>query len=62
LYNLLLFHHRRFYTARFIQAVNVYESFIEGKDGFHIAVRIIPYLIAILVAGRFQTSGAWTCS
>jgi spore maturation protein SpmA len=40
--------------------VNVYESFIEGaKDGFHIAVRIIPYLIAILVAvGVFRTSGA----
>ncbi len=42
------------------KGVNVYESFIEGaKDGFHIAVRIIPYLIAILVAvGVFRTSGA----
>ena len=31
--------------------VKVYESFVEGaKDGFHIAVRIIPYLVAILVA------------
>ena len=40
--------------------VNVYESFIEGaKDGFHTAVRIIPYLIAILVAvGVFRSSGA----
>ncbi|MDE5417780.1 hypothetical protein L3049_07145 [Labilibaculum sp. DW002] len=39
--------------------VNVYESFIEGaKDGFNIAVKIIPYLIAILVAiGVFRASG-----
>ncbi len=43
-----------------IKKVNVYESFIEGaKDGFHVAVRIIPYLIAILVAvGVFRASGA----
>lgn len=40
--------------------VNVYESFIDGaKDGFNIAVKIIPYLIAILVAiGVFRASGA----
>lgn len=40
--------------------VNVYESFIEGaKDGFQVAVGIIPYLVAILVAvGVFRTSGA----
>jgi len=40
--------------------VNVYESFITGaKDGFKIAIRIIPYLVAILVAiGVFRTSGA----
>ncbi len=40
--------------------VNVYESFIEGaKDGFKVAVKIIPYLVAILVAiGVFRTSGA----
>ncbi len=40
--------------------INVYESFIDGaKDGFKIAVKIIPYLIAILVAiGVFRTSGA----
>jgi spore maturation protein SpmA len=40
--------------------VNVYEAFIEGaKDGFQIAVTIIPYLIAILVAvAVFRTSGA----
>ena len=40
--------------------VNVYESFIDGaKDGFKIAVKIIPYLVAILVAvGVFRASGA----
>ena len=40
--------------------VNVYEAFIEGaKDGFSTAVKIIPYLIAILVGvGVFRTSGA----
>lgn len=40
--------------------INVYDAFIEGaKDGFSVAVRIIPYLIAILVAiGMFRASGA----
>ena len=40
--------------------VNVYESFIDGaKDGFKIAIKIIPYLVAILVAiGVFRASGA----
>jgi spore maturation protein SpmA len=40
--------------------VNVYESFIEGaKEGFQVAIRIIPYLVAMLVAiGLFRTSGA----
>jgi spore maturation protein SpmB len=40
--------------------VNVYEAFIEGaKDGFKTAVKIIPYLVAILVAiGVFRESGA----
>ncbi len=39
--------------------VNVYEAFIEGaKEGFDIAIKIIPYLVAILVAiGLFRTSG-----
>lgn len=39
--------------------INVYEAFIEGaKDGFTTAVRVIPYLVAILVAiGVFRTSG-----
>ncbi|HLF34430.1 MAG TPA: nucleoside recognition domain-containing protein [Cyclobacteriaceae bacterium] len=40
--------------------VNVYESFIEGaKEGFQVAVKIIPFLVAMLVAiGMFRTSGA----
>jgi spore maturation protein SpmA len=40
--------------------VNVYETFIDGaKDGFNIAVQIIPYLVAILVAiGVFRASGS----
>lgn len=40
--------------------VKVYESFVEGaKEGFNVGVRIIPYLVAILVAiGMFQASGA----
>ncbi len=39
--------------------VNVYESFIDGaKDGFNVAIKIIPYLVAILVAiGVFRSSG-----
>ncbi len=44
----------------FIKKVKVYESFTEGaKEGFHTAVRIIPYLVAMLVAiGIFRASGA----
>jgi spore maturation protein SpmA len=40
--------------------VNVYETFIEGaKEGFHTATKIIPYLVAMLVAiGVFRASGA----
>lgn len=40
--------------------INVYESFIDGaKDGFNVAIKIIPYLVAILVAiGVFRISGA----
>lgn len=40
--------------------VPVYESFVEGaKEGFQVAVRIIPYLVAILFAiGMFRASGA----
>lgn len=40
--------------------INVYEAFIEGaKEGFKVAVGIIPYLVAILVGiGMFRASGA----
>ncbi|MCW3805099.1 nucleoside recognition domain-containing protein [Plebeiibacterium marinum] len=49
-----------FLLAAIRKRVNVYEAFIEGaKEGFQIAVKIIPYLVAILVAiGLFRTSGA----
>lgn len=49
-----------FIVAAMIKRVNVYDAFIEGaKDGFTTAVRIIPYLVAILVAiGVFRASGA----
>lgn len=42
------------------RGVPVYEAFVEGaKDGFNVALRIIPYLVAILVAvGMFRASGA----
>ncbi|MDZ7290922.1 MAG: spore maturation protein [candidate division KSB1 bacterium] len=40
--------------------VKVYESFVEGaKEGFNVAIRIIPFLVAILMAiGMFRASGA----
>ena len=43
-----------------LRGVRVYEVFVEGaKDGFQVALRIIPYLVAILVAvGMFRASGA----
>lgn len=43
-----------------VRRINVYEAFIEGaKEGFSVAIRIIPYLVAILVAiGVFRASGA----
>lgn len=49
-----------FILAGMRKKVNVYDAFIEGaKDGFTTAVRIIPYLIAILVGiGVFRASGA----
>ncbi|MDT3388217.1 MAG: spore maturation protein, partial [Bacteroidota bacterium] len=49
-----------FILAGFLRKINVYDAFIEGaKEGFHTAVRIIPYLVAILVAvGVFRASGA----
>lgn len=49
-----------FILAGVFKRVNVYDAFIEGaKDGFQTAVRIIPYLVAILVGiGVFRASGA----
>ena len=49
-----------FILAGVRKKVNVYDAFIEGaKDGFSTAVRIIPYLVAILVGiGVFRASGA----
>lgn len=49
-----------FIMAGVRKKINVYDSFVEGaKEGFGTAVRIIPYLIAILVAiGVFRASGA----
>jgi spore maturation protein SpmA len=43
-----------------VRKVNVYESFIEGaKEGFGVAIKIIPYLIAMLCAiGVFRSVGA----
>ena len=51
-----------FITMAVIKKVNVYDAFIEGaKEGFQVAIGIIPYLIAILVAiGMFRASGALT--
>lgn len=48
-----------FIIAGMTNRINVYEAFIEGaKDGFTTAVRVIPYLVAILVAiGVFRASG-----
>lgn len=48
-----------FIVVAFIRKVNVYDSFIEGaKEGFEVAVKIIPYLVAILVAiAVFRASG-----
>ncbi|HEX4933780.1 MAG TPA: nucleoside recognition domain-containing protein [Gemmatimonadaceae bacterium] len=48
-----------FLVMALVKKVNAYEAFVEGgKEGFNVAVRIIPYLIAILVAiGVFRASG-----
>lgn len=59
--NLTLFGFITLFIVRaMLKKVNVYEAFIEGgKEGFGIAIKIIPYLIAILVAiGVFRASGA----
>ncbi len=49
-----------FIGVAFYKKINVYDAFIEGaKDGFHVAVKIIPYLVAMLAAiGVFTASGA----
>jgi spore maturation protein SpmB len=48
-----------FITLALIKKVNVYDAFVEGaKEGFNIAIKIIPFLVAILVAiGIFRASG-----
>ncbi len=48
-----------FIVAGLRKKINVYDAFIEGaKDGFTTAVRVIPYLVAILVAiGVFRAAG-----
>jgi spore maturation protein SpmA len=49
-----------FIVLAVIKKVNVYDAFVEGaKEGFNVAIRIIPFLVAILVAiGIFRASGA----
>jgi spore maturation protein SpmA len=49
-----------FISLAMIRKVNVYEAFIDGaKEGFAVVIKIIPYLVAILVAiGVFRASGA----
>lgn len=49
-----------FLIMALVRKVNAYEAFIEGaKEGFQVAIRIIPYLVALLVAiGVFRASGA----
>ena len=44
----------------FTKKIKVYEVFVDGaKEGFAVAIKIIPYLVAILVAiGMFRASGA----
>lgn len=48
-----------FISAAVVKKVNVYDTFIEGaKEGFSVAIRIIPYLVAMLVAiGLLRASG-----
>jgi spore maturation protein SpmA/spore maturation protein SpmB len=49
-----------FLTVAYLRKVDVYESFVTGaKQGFGVALKIIPYLVAMLVAiGVFRASGA----
>ena len=48
-----------FISAAIVKKVNVYDTFIEGaKEGFSVAIRIVPFLVAMLVAiGLLRTSG-----
>jgi spore maturation protein SpmA len=48
-----------FITAGLVKKQNVYDNFVEGaKEGFNVAVRIIPFLVAMLAAiGVFRASG-----
>ena len=58
--NLILFSTIIFFIVLALRKkVNVYEAFIDGaKEGFGIAIKIIPYLVAMLVAiGVFRASG-----
>ena len=60
--NVILFFFIIFFLATGIfKRINVYEAFIEGaKEGFTVAVKIIPYLVAMLVGiGIFRASGAF---
>jgi spore maturation protein B len=47
-------------TAAYFRGVKVYESFIDGaKGGIEVLIKIVPYLVAMLVAiGMFRASGA----
>ena len=59
--NLILFSTIIFFIVLALRKkVNVYEAFIDGaKEGFSIAIKIIPYLVAMLVAiGVFRASGS----
>jgi spore maturation protein SpmA/spore maturation protein SpmB len=59
--NVILFSLIMFFILLGVKSkINVYETFIDGaREGFSTAVRIIPYLVAILVAiGVFRASGA----
>lgn len=51
-----------FTVAATIRGVKIYEEFVQGaKEGWEVAVRIMPFLVAILVAmGLFRDSGALT--
>jgi spore maturation protein SpmB len=57
LFSIIIF----FFLLALRSKINLYESFIEGaKEGFQVAVKIIPYLVAMLVGiGVFRASGAF---